>query len=101
MGWRGLLAKRRNIKTILYLRNMCFVIEKYIEDLRQEEKQVPDLLESVMKPTDPVKEELRPNLITLKQFGSNMPKSKVSTFWTRKSQVFLPVADASLLASKF
>ena len=35
-----------------------FVIEKYIEDARQDEKHVPDLLESIMRPTDPVKEEL-------------------------------------------
>ena len=34
-------------------------MEKYIEDARQEEKDVPDLLEAIMRPTDPVKEELR------------------------------------------
>ena len=39
-----------------------FVIEKYIEDTKQEEKDVPDLLEAIMRPTDPVKEELRRNL---------------------------------------
>ena len=33
-------------------------MEKYIEDARQEEKDVPDLLEAIMRPTDPVKEEL-------------------------------------------
>ena len=32
-----------------------FVIEKYIEDVKQDEKHVPDLLESTMRPTDPVK----------------------------------------------
>ena len=36
-----------------------FVIEKYVEDVKQEEKDIPDLLESIMRPTDPVKEELR------------------------------------------
>ena len=36
-----------------------FVMEKYIEDAKQEEKDVPDLLEAIMRPTDPVKEELR------------------------------------------
>ena len=35
-----------------------FVMEKYIEDARQEEKDVPDLLEAIMRPNDPVKEEL-------------------------------------------
>ena len=33
-------------------------MEKYIEDAKQDEKHVPDLLESKMRPTDPVKEEL-------------------------------------------
>ena len=40
-------------------------MEKYIEDVRQEEKDVPDLLESIMRPTDPVKEELRRILFKL------------------------------------
>ena len=35
------------------------LIEKYDEDARQDEKHVPDLLESITRPTDPVKEELR------------------------------------------
>ena len=45
-----------------------FVMEKYIEDARQEEKDVPDLLESIMRPTCLVKEELRPILFKLGQF---------------------------------
>ena len=36
-----------------------FLMEKYIEDVRQNEKHVPDLLESIMRPKDPVQEELR------------------------------------------
>ena len=36
-----------------------FVIEKYVEDVKQEEKDVPDLLEPIMRPTCLVKEELR------------------------------------------
>ena len=35
-----------------------FVMEKYIEDAKQDEKDVPDLLEPIMRPTDPVKEKL-------------------------------------------
>ena len=35
------------------------VIEKYMEDVRQDEKHVPDLLESIMRPTYLLKEELR------------------------------------------
>ena len=33
-----------------------FVMEKYIEDPRQEEKDVPDLLEALMRPTCLIKE---------------------------------------------
>ena len=33
-----------------------FLIEKYIEDARQDEKHVPDLLEAIMRPPDPAKE---------------------------------------------
>ena len=35
-----------------------FVIEKYIGDVKQKEKDVPDLVESIMRPTDPAKEGL-------------------------------------------
>ena len=44
-------------------------MEKYIEDVKQDEKSGPDLAESIMRPTDPVKEELRRktmNMITRK-----------------------------------
>ena len=58
-----------------------FVIEKYVEDARQNEKHVPDLLESIMRPKLFVKEELRPILCKIRQFGSKIPKIKVSTFW--------------------
>ena len=39
-----------------------FLMEKYVEDVRQDEKHVPDLLEAIMRPTDPVKDELRQKL---------------------------------------
>ena len=56
-------------------------MEKYIKDARQEEKDVPDLLEAIMRPTDPVKEELRRKFMKMDQFGSKLSKIKVSTFW--------------------
>ena len=72
----------RDTKRKLTLRKRhFFVIEKYIEDARQEEKDVLDLLEPIMRPTDPVKEELRPNLMKISQFGSKITKIRVSTFW--------------------
>ena len=54
-----------------------FVIEKHIEDARQEEKDVPDLLEAIMRPTDPVKEELRQNLFKMTQFRPEITKIRV------------------------
>ena len=57
-----------------------FLIEKYIEDARQDEKHVPDLLESIMRPTDPVKEELRQKLSKIDQFGSKIKEKRVCTF---------------------
>ena len=56
-------------------------MEKYFEDLRQDEKHVPDLLESIMRPTDPVKEKLRQKLIKIDQFEFKIKKMKVSIFW--------------------
>ena len=63
-------------------------MEKYIEDARQEEKDVPDLLEAIMRPTCLVKEELRPILFKISQFGSKIIKIKVSTFWIPEIRCF-------------
>ena len=52
-------------------------MEKYIEDARQEEKDVPDLLESIMRLTDPVKEELQQNLMKMSQFRPEVTKIRV------------------------
>ena len=41
---------------------------------------MPDLLESIMRPTDPVKEELRPILFKTNQFRPEITKIKVCTF---------------------
>ena len=77
MGWRGLASGHGDTKRKLYLRKThFFVIGKYVEDIKQEEKDVPDLLESIMRPTCLVKEELRPILFKLGQF-----KSKITKFW--------------------
>ena len=51
-----------------------------IEDVRQDEKHVPDLLEAIMRPTDPVKEELRQKLSKIDQFESKIKKIRVCTF---------------------
>ena len=63
-------------------------MEKYIEDARQEEKDVPDLLEAIMRPTCLVKEELRPNLLKMTQFRPEILKIRVSTFWIPEIRCF-------------
>ena len=69
----------RDTKRKLYPRKRhFFVMEKYIEDARQEEKDIPDLLEAIMRPTDPVNEELRPNLFKMTQFRPKITKIRVS-----------------------
>ena len=61
-------------------KRLFFLVEKYFEDARQDEKHVPDLLEAIMKPTDPVKEELQQKLFEIDQFGSKIKKIRVCTF---------------------
>ena len=68
----------RDTKSKLTLRQIHFcVIEKYIEDAKQHEKHVLDLLESIMRPTCLVKEELRPILCKLDQFRPEITKIRV------------------------
>ena len=59
MGWRGGQWRTSGTKRKLTLRKKhVFVIGKYVEDAKQEEKDVPDLLESILRPTNPAKEDL-------------------------------------------
>ena len=79
----------------------------HIEDVKQDEKHVPDLLESIMRPTCLVKEELRPILCKLGQFRPEITKIRVSTFWMsgkstdsrrRPTQPSRPVSFKSITA---
>ena len=63
-------------------------MEKYNGDVRQDEKHVPDLLESIMRPTDPVKDELRQKLFKISQISSQIKKMRVSKFWIPEIQSF-------------
>ena len=54
-----------------------FVIEKYVEDVKQKEKDVPDLLEAIMRPTCLVKEGLRQNLMKMTKFRPEITKIRV------------------------
>ena len=82
MGWSGMDTGGHRVavdtKRKLTLRKRhVFVIEKTVEDVKQDEKSVPDLLESIMRPTDPVKEELRPILCKMSQFKPEITKIRV------------------------
>ena len=57
------------------------VIEKYVEDVEQDETHVPDLLEAITRPTCLVKEELRPILFKMIQIMSKIKDFRVSTSW--------------------
>ena len=41
---------------------------------------MPDLLEAILRPTDPVKAELRQKMFETDQFGSKIKKIRVCTF---------------------
>ena len=81
MSWRGWASGAADTKGKLYLRKRhFFAIEKCIEDVKQDEKDVPDLLEAIMRPTCLVKEELRRILCKMNQFGPEITKIRVCTF---------------------
>ena len=75
-----------------------FLIEKYVEDVRQDEKHVPDLLEAIIRPTDPVKEELRQKMFKITQIMSKIKKVRVSKFWIPEIQSFPAGGQHNLLA---
>ena len=78
MSWRGWTTQAADTKRKLYPRkNNFFVMEKYVEDAKQKEKDVPDLVESIMRSTCLVKEELRPILSKLGQFRPEITKIRV------------------------
>ena len=52
-------------KKLTLRKRQLFAMEKYVEDVKQGQKTVPDLVESIIRPTDPVKEELRRILIKM------------------------------------
>ena len=84
-------------KRKLYPRKIhLFVIEKSIEDVKQNDKRVPDLLEAIMRPTDPVKEELRRTLCNVTKFRPEIiSKIRVCTF-----QMFGKIPDSANVAFK-
>ena len=75
-----------------------FLIEKYFEDVRQDEKHVPDLLEAIIQPPGPVKEELRQKLFKTIQILSKITKMRVSKIWIPEIQFFPAGGQHNLLA---
>ena len=73
-------------------------MEKCFEDAIQDDKHVPDLLEAIMRPTDPVKDELRQKLFKIDQFESNIKKMRVSKFWIPEIRSFRAAGQHNLLA---
>ena len=59
------------------LRKNTFLLETYIEDVKQDEKHMPVLLESIMKGSGPEKVALRPILFKMTQIMSKIPKMVV------------------------
>ena len=80
------MLTHKNIEN--HIKGTLVLIEKCFKDARQDEKHVPDLLEAIMRPIDPVKEELRQKLSKIDQFGSKITKMRVSTFWIPEIQNF-------------
>ena len=83
-----------DIKLTLRKRHF-FLMEKYIEDAKQDENHVPDLLESIIQLPGPVKDELRQKLSKIDQFGSKIPKIRVCTF-----QMSGKIPDSASVASE-
>ena len=86
MGWKGVEVVCPP-KLTLRKRHVC-VIEEYTEDVGQDEKHVPDLLEAIMKPKLFVKEELQPILFKMTTIMPKITKIRVSTFWIPEIQSF-------------
>ena len=71
-GMESVCTHTKKQKTIS--KRHFFLMEKCFEDVRQDEKHVPDLLEAIMRPPDPVKEELRQKLFKMTQISSKITK---------------------------
>ena len=73
-------------------------MEKWFEHARQDEQHVPALLEPIIQPPAPVKEELRQKLSKVDQFRSKITKMRVSKFWIPEIQNFPAGGQHNLLA---
>ena len=78
MGWNGSAAEvRRHRKKLPLRKRHFFVIEKCVEDVKQDQKIAPDFVESIIRATDPVNKELLRLLMKMDQFRSNITKIRL------------------------
>ena len=96
--WNRWVSEHKNTKPY---KKHIFLFDKLFEDVRQDEKHVPDLLESIIQPPGPVKEELRQKLFKITQFESRIERVRVSTFGFRNSEVFAPQANTTFSPCRF
>ena len=83
----------------LYQRKRYFLgVKRYVEDVKQDEKSIPDLLESIMKGSGPVKEELRLIFFKVNQLRPKITKIRVSTFGCPENRRIPAGGQHSLLA---
>ena len=68
-------------KKLTLRKRQLVVIEKYVEDVKQDEKSVPNLVESMIRSTDLAKEELRRILFKMSQCSPKIKELRVCTFW--------------------
>ena len=72
----------RDTRRKLYPRKIhVFVVEESVVDVKQDQTTVPDLVESIIRLTDPVKEELRRILFKMSQHRPEIIKIRVLVFW--------------------
>ena len=64
----------------------CYYNKKYVEDVKQNEKDAPDLLELLMRPSGTIKEKVRRILCKLREFISEITKMRVSSFWISENR---------------
>ena len=78
--WNRCVSEHKNTLTLYKTYFFLIQVENYLEDVRQDEKHVPDLLESILRPTGPVKEKSRQKLFKRIQCVSKIKKIRVCTF---------------------
>ena len=80
MGWRGWTPGDISHKEEVVPRKNIFYIEKYVRDIKQGQKVVPDLVKSIIRHTRLVKEKLWRILINMHQFEYKIQEFRVCTF---------------------